>query len=242
MAKHTIKPLVSVETDAPKPAFTYLMGWGQRMTTKGYIWYIEGPKENIIVDTGCEIEKLNNAGFTSKQIATPEEALSQVGLKCEDIDIVIVTHLHFDHIELAHKYPNAKFIVQKAELDDALNPHDGYKWVYDKALLDGVNFEVVDGDHEIVEGVRVLLTPGHSKGGQSIAVDTDEGRTVIPGFCCIRRNFEPPEPINQVMPVIVPGIQFDFVQLYESMQRIKKEADIILPLHEANLAMVPSIL
>ena len=50
-------------------------------------------------------------------------------------------------------------------------------------LLDDVEVVQVDGDAQIVDGISVLLTPGHTVGGQSVVVDTKGGRAVITGFC-----------------------------------------------------------
>ena len=84
-----------------------------------------------------------------------------------------------------------------------------------------------------MEGVRVLLTPGHTPGGQSIAVKTEAGTAVITGFCCIRQNFEPPEMLAGIAPVLIPGIHFDALQAFDSALRVKEIADIVVPLHEA---------
>jgi glyoxylase-like metal-dependent hydrolase (beta-lactamase superfamily II) len=104
-----------------------------------------------------------------------------------------------------------------------------------------MNFDVVEGDAEIVEGVRVLFTPGHTRGGQSVAVDTEKGRVVVSGLCTLRDNFEPPEPINKIMPVIPPGIHLDAREAFESLTRIKQVADIIVPLHDGEFAFKKTI-
>ena len=238
MNKHKVRPIVTVETNSPKIIYTYLAGYGETISANTYSWFIEGPKEKILIDTGAKAEKFHQLGWPSKE-SSPEEGLSKFGVTCEDIDLVIVTHLDFDHIELAHKYPKAKFIVQKKELDSGLNPHPSYKWRYNRSLFEDLDFEIVEGDKEIVAGVRVLLTPGHSMGTQSVAVETDRGTEIIAGFCCVRDTFESTENAKEVMarmfPIISPGIHVNYMQVYDSVNRIMKEADVILPLHEAKL-------
>ena len=59
-------------------------------------------------------------------------------------------------------------------------------------LLDDVEVVQVDGDAQIVDGIGVLLTPGHTVGGQSIVVNTKAGKAVITGFCCNEVNSPPP--------------------------------------------------
>ena len=232
--KHRIRPLEIVAIqEAPLPGMTYLSGFGEVITTNGYIWYIEGPKENIIVDTGGKAETIRMLGISAKDAQSPEKALGKLGLKCEDIDTVILTHLMSDHFEYAGKFENARFVVQKDELGYARDPHPLMQYFYlpIQDLLDEVNFDVVEGDREIVSGVKVLLTPGHSPGSQSVAIETEKGTAVITGFCCINENF-----VEGVWPVTPPGIHVDATQAYDSMLKVKEIADIIIPLHESIFA------
>jgi N-acyl homoserine lactone hydrolase len=89
----------------------------------------------------------------------------------------------------------------------------------------------VKGDVQVTDGISVLLTPGHTAGGQSIAVETEKGIAVIPGFCCIEENFEPPEGIREKTPFIVPGVHISVPQISESMVKVIRAADMIVPLH-----------
>jgi len=236
--KHRIRPLVITQQEVPLPSMTYLSGFGEMTTANGYIWYIEGPKENIIVDTGGKAETIRMLGISAKDIQSPEKALSKLGLKCEDIDTVILTHLMSDHFEYAGKFKNAKFVVQKDELDYARNPHPLMQYFYlpIQHLLNEVNFDIVKGEKEIVKGVNVLLTPGHSPGSQSVAIKTEKGTAIITGFCCINENF-----IEGVWPVTPPGIHANATQAYDSMLRVKEIADIIIPLHESTFAKKEAI-
>ena len=231
---HRIRPLlITTIQEAPMPGMTYLSGFGETVTVNGYIWYIEGPKENIVVDTGGKAETISMLGFPAKDVQSPENALVKIGLRCEDIDIVILTHLMHDHFEYAGKFKNARFIVQKDELDYARNPHPLLQYFYIpiQDLLNEANFDIVEGDKEIVKGVKVLYTPGHSPGSQSVAIKTEKGTALITGFCCINENF-----VEGFWPVIPSGIHANATQAYDSMLKIKEIADIIIPLHESTFA------
>jgi glyoxylase-like metal-dependent hydrolase (beta-lactamase superfamily II) len=201
-----------------------------------YIWYIEGPKEKIIVDAGSLPTAMGSQplrfprGKPSETVQSLEQGLGKLGLKPEDIDTVIVTHLHGDHIHLARKYKKAKFIIQKTELEFARNPHPVQAFHYFKDYFEGLNFEVIEGDKEIVEGVKVILTPGHTPGGQSVAVKTAKGIAIITGFCCINTNFNPPKELGAS--VIPPGILTDALQAYDSVMKVKHLADFIVPSHD----------
>lgn len=248
MAKHVIRPIPLIRNEGVSTyKMTHLVGYGSPQTRGSYVWYIEGPRENIIVDAGSSAEFISASGAGSimfpegqaKHIQTIEQGLSKLGLKPEDIDIVIITHAHEDHVQLAHKYPKAKFIIQKAELDFARNPHPIQRFTYQPKLIEGLNFKVIKGDAQIVEGVRVMLTPGHSPGGQSVIVETAKGKVVIAGLCSIRQNFEPPPELG--LPVIPTGIHIDPFKSYDSLIKIKNSADIIIPLHESEFLEVDRI-
>lgn len=234
--KHRIRPLVTTEVEAPMPCMTYLKGFGETVTINVYAWLIEGQKENIIVDTGGMVDP--DLGFPFKDIQSPEGALDKLGLKCEDIDIVILTHLHTDHFGYAGKFKNARFVVQRDELEYARNPHPLMQCYYQpiQGMLDEVDFDILEGDKEIVRGVKVLLTPGHSPGSQSVAIETDGGMALITGFCCVNENF-----IEENLPVAAPMIHVNSTQAYDSILKVKEIADIIIPLHESAFAMKGTI-
>jgi len=240
--EYSIRPIPLIQIRQPKPMFTYLMNWGQRVTACSGLWFIEGPQTKILIDTGRASLVSAFPQVEVEPIQPLEDGLGKFGLEPADIELIILTHLHYDHVELAHKYPRAKFIVQKAELDFALNPRGVMAGtVYKKELFDGLNFEVIEGDNKIISGVEVFLTPGHTPGGQSVGIQTKEGLAVITGFCCIHENFEPPEQLKGTMPIITPGIHMNVCELDESMLRVKQIGNIIVPVHDADFFQKDSI-
>ena len=236
MSVNSIKPLLNMEIEIPLTWYTYLLNFDRMCKANSYIWYIEGPKEKIVVDCGGKAETMRHFGFPAKDIASPEEALNKVGLSCDDIDIVIVTHLDPDHTEEARYFKNATFLIQKDELEFARNPHPLFKFRYPAERIEGLNYQELDGDTNITEGVQVLKTPGHSPGGQSVVVHTSEGKAIISGFCALYDNFDTPEEMKETMPVIIPTLHTDVFELYESIEKIKDLADIIIPNHAPEFA------
>jgi glyoxylase-like metal-dependent hydrolase (beta-lactamase superfamily II) len=225
-----------------KGIVTYLTNMEEPVETYASIWYIGGIKERILIDAGGSAETMIRRGYSAEHISSPAEALKRVGITPDEINIIICTHLHNDHMGLGHLYRNAKFIIQKTELEANFNPHplEAPRCV-SKSVLEGLDFQVIDGDTDIVEGVRALFTPGHTRGGQSVVVDTAKGKVIVSGLCTIRDNFEPPEPIGKLMPVIPPGIHLDAREAFDSLIRIKQEADIVVPLHDAEFALQSNI-
>jgi len=235
MKEYHIRPILLTEGPRDMSLYTYRMNFGQLVDTAHYVWYIEGSEPKVVVDAGVTAEMNLERGRTvEKNVQSLEEGFNKLGLKLGDISTVILTHLHWDHVALASEFPAARFVVQKAELDFASNPHP-YAKEFEKKLFEGLEFEVVEGDKEIIEGVKVMLTPGHTPGGQSVAVRTPKGTAIIAGLCSISENFYPPESANtRGLPIVPPGIHLDVLQAYDSILRIKQTADIIVPLHTTN--------
>jgi glyoxylase-like metal-dependent hydrolase (beta-lactamase superfamily II) len=116
-----------------------------------------------------------------------EHALREVGLSPDDIDFVVMTHMHFDHSGgttrfstsgsgLAPVFRRARHVVQRREWEDATHPHERNRASYLQENIaplgegGGERLWLVDGETEIVPGVRVVPTPGHTAGHQSVLI------------------------------------------------------------------------
>lgn len=241
--KNKIIPMNMVEMEDHMGHMTHLRYLCNEVTRNGYFWYIEGPDQNICVDVGSKASPFGEFSIKAWQVQEPEGALQDLGLKPEDIDLVILTHVHGDHLQFAEKFSNAEFIIQEDELKAAKDPHPlvSLNYKLSQPLLEKLNFRTIEGDQEIVDGVSVMKTPGHAEGGQSVVVDTDEGDAIITGLCTIDENFYPPEEVQEFMPVIPPAIHIDLREAFDSMLKIKEKADIIIPNHEHKFAEMDQI-
>lgn len=230
-----------------KGMMTYQYGYGAPFTIPIYCWYLEGGDKKILVDTG-EMSPLQSAEREKAiggKIYTFEEGLARWGLKAEDIDVVIHTHLHNDHCENDYKCTNAVFYVHEKELEHIHNPHPlDFRYLEDYILEveEGGQIKTVRGDQEIVPGLRVMHTPVHTEGGLTVLVDTEKGLAAITGFCLLMENFFPPKQITAMeMEVIPPGTHVNVNDAYDIMLKVKKMADILLPLHEPQFASMDTI-
>jgi glyoxylase-like metal-dependent hydrolase (beta-lactamase superfamily II) len=230
MNTYTIHPLVVGINETDQGIMTYQKGYGKRIWLPIYVFYVKGGDQPILIDTGMEEFMIPPQAVeqTGLNIMTFEEALNSVDLSPEDVGIVIQTHLHNDHCENTYKCTHARVYVQQKELDFFNAPHPlDHRYYPD--LLDDVDVIPLDGDQEILPGIQVLLTPGHTPGGQSVAVDTEAGRAIITGFCCNGDNFP------RVGPAVTPGVHINAIEAYESAQRIKDIADILVPIHDLDV-------
>ncbi|ACL06051.1 beta-lactamase domain protein [Desulfatibacillum aliphaticivorans] len=226
MKEYTIHPLVVGVNETDQGVMTYLRDYGKRIYLPIYVFVIKGGDKNILVDTGLEqfVVADDLGEKLGMDILEFEDALATQGLEPKDIDVIIHTHLHNDHCENDYKCENAKVYVQQAEFDFFQNPHPiDHRYYPD--VLDDVDVEIISGDQELFEGISVIFSPGHSVGGQSVCVNTKKGKAVITGFCANEKNFP------EAGPAVAPGVHIDVRQAYDSAQKIKNEADILIPLH-----------
>lgn len=247
MTTYRIHPIVMGTKVFDKGMMTYQHDYGKPYTIPIYCWYLEGGNQTILVDTG-EMNPIQSAD-REQAIGGPihnfETGLARWGLKPEDIDIVVHTHLHNDHCENDYRCTKAQFVVHEKELARIHNPHPldfRYLEDYIEDVEANGQMQVVSGDVEILPGLRVIHTPAHTDGGMSVLVDTTEGLAVITGFCVIDENFNPPPSIRGMeMEVIPPGTLVNAYRAYDILCQVRDMADILIPLHEPRFAAMDSI-
>lgn len=231
----SIVPLLTGVRNPDQGIMTYQQGYGKRIWLPIWAFLLQGEGHNILVDTGLDANELYPpAGFTEETGLMPQtlgDCLGELELTMGDIDIVINTHLHDDHCGNNLSLENANFYAHAKELDFCKNPHP-IDHRYDDYFIAGLKFTCVEDGQEVIPGVKVIHSPGHTVGCLSVAVDTVEGPTVITGFCCNNENFPPNGP------AVCPGVHLNAVEAYDSIQTIKKLGCKILPMHELTLKRV----
>src|SRR3954468_10131642 len=137
-----------------------------------YVHVIDHPDARVLVDTG--ITELHPAVADLDPRLRP---LSKQDFDLAGTDIVVNTHLHFDHCGGNHLLAGRPIYVQRRELDDARS-EDGYtirEWVE----APGVRYVPVDGELELLPGLRLVPAPGHTRGMQVLVVETGGGPVVV---------------------------------------------------------------
>ncbi len=151
-----------------------------RLTVAGAEWPVHGfvithDRGALLVDTGVggPDAMLTDWRVVNRSVA---EALAEIGMSPADIGMVINTHLHFDHCGQNAVFRHAPCYVQRAELDRARREEPE---LYDWFGFASARFELIDGDAEIAPGVRVIATPGHTAGHQSVVVSGAAGESDV---------------------------------------------------------------
>ena len=200
---------------------------------------IEGAGRKILVDTG--IRDAAKWSRVEPHTIAPEEtmdaALAELGWRRRDVDTVINTHLHYDHAENNLAFPHAQFYVSHAEWLWAADPSSAQAWAYDIDWTDDdltvMNYHLVGRDHhDVIPGLRIIQTPGHTPGHQSVLVRTDEGVLCVSGdAACMMENLTTPTP---------PGTHVGSAVSLASLKKISDLSDRILMNHDPDLSRFQS--
>ena len=152
---------------------------------------LQTANRNVLVDTGISenfiIDGKAWGGFPAEGGSSYVlKALDNAGVSPKDIDTVIFTHLHNDHAGTITPFTRAQFIFQKDEWSILLDPLPvmQVRKDYDPSIVDElrkVNCLKIDGDVELADGINIYKTPGHTPGGQSVAVQTERGLRIMVG-------------------------------------------------------------
>lgn len=155
---------------------------------------VETEKEKVLIDTGIgdKFSPKFKEIYRVDKTYNIDESLNSVGVKPEEIDIVINTHLHFDHCggntridksgQVAPRFTKAKYFIQKDEWDYALKPDTRSKASYIEdnyvPLEKYGNLNIINGDFVITQGIEVIKTAGHTPGHQIVKIKSN-GKTAV---------------------------------------------------------------
>jgi glyoxylase-like metal-dependent hydrolase (beta-lactamase superfamily II) len=146
---------------------------------------VKAGNKNILIETGIGEKfdpKLNDIYDVSHTTTLPGE-LERLGLTPDDIHMVINTHLHFDHCgwntrrengKLVPTFPRARYFVQRGEWEHALHPteRDRASYVPEFFLSVERQTEFLEGESEIIPGIRVEVVPGHNRNMQCVRIES----------------------------------------------------------------------
>ena len=175
----------------PVGAFLYRTACGDaRIDAPCIAWLLRSADRTILVDTGPGPRSMAPQHYRP---GDPDDLLplelARHGVDPRGIDLVVLTHLHNDHVGGAFHFPNAVFHVQEQELREAVWPVPFQRPIYEinqrgrvpawVHVLDRV--QALYGDSPIAPGVSAVTLPGHTSGSQGVMVDTTAGPHLLPG-------------------------------------------------------------
>lgn len=175
-----------------------------------FLWIVRNDRRTVLIDTGFDSAEGLRRGRPID--IEPVEGLRQMGIAADQLDTVILTHLHHDHAGTLDHWPSARFHVQEAEVAYATG-----RCMCEMALQKPYTAEHVcslvkkiysgrvqfhDGDAQVAPGITVHAVPGHTKGLQCVRVETQSGPVVLASDAAhYYENFEQRRPFSVTVDV-----------------------------------------
>ncbi len=142
---------------------------GNEWPVHGFVVRFTGGAALVDTGVGGPEQWLTSWRVVNRSVAA---ALDELDMTPGDIGLVINTHLHFDHCGQNAVFKHAPFYVQRSELSRARTESPQLTGWFD---FMNARFELLDGDADVLPGLRVIATPGHTVGHQSVVVDAGDG-------------------------------------------------------------------
>ncbi len=200
---------------------------GERVQIPVTCYLVKTTDAVILFDTGFSPRALPGllrtdplARFTEADLLV--HRLESVGLAPDSVDLVVLSHLHFDHAGGVSLFPKSELIIQQDEYAYAHYPASFYAPLYYRKNFDlpGYRWRLIEGDVELVPGVTVLRSDGHTPGHQSLLVELPEsGPILLAGDCCYWQ-----EHIDREL---VPGVVWNPTHALHSIKRLKTIARLV---------------
>jgi N-acyl homoserine lactone hydrolase len=209
---------------------------GERVQIPVTCYLIRTPDTTILFDTGLSPRAIPGLRRTDPLARFTEEdllvhRLDSLGLEPASVDLVVLSHLHYDHAGGAALFQDSELIVQQDEYSYAHYPASFFASFYYRKNFDlpGYRWRLLDGDAELVPGITALRSDGHTPGHQSLLVELPQtGPVILAGDCCYWQ-----QSIDHETP---PGVVWDPTRAMHAIKRLKTIARLmggrIFPSHD----------
>ena len=157
-------------------------------------------RENVLIDTGygSKMTEKERSNFSSEPGEPLVESVTAAGLTVNDIDIVVLSHLHFDHSGGATRFdasgravptfPKATYVVQRHEWATATAEYPELRAAYHQPnfvpIKEAGQLRLIDGNVEIVPGIRAWMTGGHTEAHQAVVIESGGEGAIYLGDLC----------------------------------------------------------
>jgi glyoxylase-like metal-dependent hydrolase (beta-lactamase superfamily II) len=195
--------------------------------------------QTVVLDAGF-VDQQYGAKWGVTDFTDLAERLGDIGVKPEDVGVVTLGHLHWDHAGGTSRFPNARFVVQRRELEFAAVDVPGNKFIVNGFRMEDVldvmklkwdgRLDVVDGDAEgWQDGVDLYLTPGHTAGTMTVCLATTGGRVCYTSDAVYSyRN------LDENLPLGIAVLPQEMFESFAKIRRVLRGGKLV-PGHDAAL-------
>ncbi|GEO26500.1 N-acyl homoserine lactonase family protein [Alicyclobacillus acidoterrestris] len=236
-----IIPLLVGVLTIEKSNFVYSRYQGTKIEAPCIMFVIDVGGKKIVVDTGpCDSEKAAKYHGPLRRDPSmhPESALQSIGINSDDVEFVILSHLHWDHCSNCKMFKNATFIVQETELQYAVTPNEVQKAQYEMGFPGVIppwvevlpQISTVSGDvHDFQKGVHLITLPGHTPGLMGVAVETQKQLYILASDCVpLVENWMGDNRLSH----IPNGLHIDLAAYENSFKKLEKLGGTVLAAHD----------
>lgn len=224
----------------PTAAITYHRGFGETMDVAMIMFLITGGEHPVIVDTGTGSPEFTRTHHGYDLVRPPEQeplaVLKRAGVEPDSVGTVINTHLHWDHCSNNDLFLNARVIVQKSELEYAVDPLEPNLKAFERLrghtpswMRSFDRIVTVTGDAELMLGLSVIHLPGHTPGSQGVLVRGEETTYLLAGDCVdVHDNWDGDARLSH----IPSGSFTNLHHFMDSFARIERLGCEVVPSHD----------
>lgn len=224
---YSIKPIVAgsfgyvredIMFEGGNPAVSHIV--------PSFIYHISAPGHSYIVDTSfSSAEKCRRImNLWCHRESDLSGLLLANGVIPDEVESVILTHLHWDHAGNINLFPHASVICQKQDLDFFMTDLSLNQEYRDELVEVADRMTLIDGDFNISSGIILNLVGGHTPGSQTITVQTENGHIIISGDVAMHRIN-----VNKRLPV---GLSVDAKKSRLAIEKIVQSGNAVLPSHD----------
>src|SRR5262249_20877916 len=227
------------ERDTTKSQFFYRESSHDKLTLDYFVWLILGGPQPLLVDTGFRDDDARARGI--RNYVSPAAMVERAGVRAADVPISLITHLHYDHWAGHSLFPNAEFWIQKDEVAFWTGPFGstpafrGSANVKALAGLVTLNYadriRIIEGEREVLPGLRVHRVGGHTAGLQIVTVETARGPVVLTSDAShFYHNVETRQPVQ-----IITDLR-EMVAAFETIRSLAGAPKLIVAGHDPQVS------
>ncbi|OGL18793.1 MAG: hypothetical protein A3F92_10805 [Candidatus Rokubacteria bacterium RIFCSPLOWO2_12_FULL_71_22] len=236
---YEVYALKYAERDTTACQFFYREASHAPLTLHYYVWLILGGPHPVLVDTGFLEDDARERGI--RGYVSPAAMVERAGVKPGDVPVALVTHLHYDHWAGHSLFPAAEYWIQREEVAFWMGPFGRYPAFRGAANVGALTnlvplnyanrVRMLDGDREVLPGIRVHRVGGHTAGLQIVSVQTGRGTVVLTSDAShFYRNVETRQPVQ-----IITSLP-EMLQAFETIHALAGAERLIVAGHDPEVA------